>query len=446
MPSPYRTTYTITQAFGPSTLAAEPAYGGYAHYHRGVDTVASPWNADLYSITSGVVYAAATDTDGAKYVIIRGDSGNWFCYWHLSEIACKAGDKVTPDTRIGKQGYSGNVVPPGQAGSHLHLEIHQPGTWQGLLKMTPIDPMPFLKGGSAGSQDDMTYSQFIDLLALVGQGQTSYSKDARDHWVASLESGFSPEAAMRQFLDEGDRYLSQRTAIATYHQARIDAGHGTHEDGTPYPADQFATDQLNGGATFRSVITGDMKAYLGLIDGLEGQLVAANKTNADLRATIDQKAQEQAAQALEQHKDDAFKAAYRTQANQDAPAKAIADWRETDLSAPDWVRKNVANAEVQEIRRQLDAAAAVITKLNDTIDNQKAALANLASQASTSEAALLEAKASVAMLTKQLETEQLAAETLRTQLAAEEAKAKPIAQLTLIQLLSELLNRLKGGA
>lgn len=446
MPCPYRTTYTVTQPFGPSRLSAEPAYTWngvyYKNFHRGVDLVASPWNADLYSITTGIVYAAGTDSDGAKYVILRGDSGNWFCYWHLSEILCKAGDKVTEDSLIGKQGYTGNVVPHGQGGSHLHLEIHQPGPWQGLLKMTPIDPAPFLKGTT---MDTKTLIRVYYTLFQPGVVVTDQLLDGHAAHFDPLDEAGKADW-LKGFIEAGETYLSQHTAIATYHQARIDAGHGTHEDGTAYPADQFADDRLAGGASFKSVITGDMKSYLGLIDGLEGQLAAANQTNATLRASIDQKAQELASQALEKVKDDAFKAAYRTQANQDAPAKTIEQWHETDLSASDWVRQNVANADVQTLQRQLDEATASIGKLNETIDNQKAALANLANQASTSEATLLEAKASVAMLTKQLQTEQVAAETLRTQLAAAQAKTQPITNLTLIQLLSELLNRLKGGA
>jgi len=395
MPSPYRTTYTVTQPYGPTTLAAEPAYGGYAHYHRGVDTVASPWNADLYSITSGVVYAAATDTDGAKYVIIRGDSGNWFCYWHLSEIACKAGDKVTPDSRIGKQGSTGNSTGP-----HLHLEIHQPGTWKGLLGMTPIDPTLFLEGGTT-PKPTMTPRDFILAMYALFQPDAKVGDDVINNhatYVATLS------------LEDLKAWI------------RIFALSGANQTGS---------------------LIQDRAAE---IAGLQAQLDAANKTNASLRSTIDQKAQELASQALDQHKDDAFKAAYRTQANQDAPAQAIEDWKETDLSAPDWVRKFVGNADVKEIRRQLDEATAAISKLTDTLDNQKAALANLASQASTSEAGLLEAKASVATLTKQLETERLTAETLRTQLAASESKAKPVNQLTLIQLFSEIFARLKGGA
>lgn len=56
--------------------------------------------------------------------------------------------------------------------------------------------------------------------------------------------------------------VNDRVALEIYHQARLDAGGGKWEDGRPYPATQFSTDRLNGGANFQKVMKGDMAYYL----------------------------------------------------------------------------------------------------------------------------------------------------------------------------------------
>lgn len=66
----------------------------------GIDLVATPWNADLYSITSGIVYAAATDKDGAKYVILRGDSGYWFTILAFERDLSQGRQPRSPQTRL----------------------------------------------------------------------------------------------------------------------------------------------------------------------------------------------------------------------------------------------------------------------------------------------------------------------------------------------------------
>lgn len=182
------------------------------------------------------------------------------------------------------------------------------------------------------------------------------------------------------------------------------------------------------------------------VQDLQGQLDAANKANATLRSTIDQKAQELASQAVSALQDDAFKVAYRTQARQDPSKSTIADWRATDLTADQWVLKNVPNSDVMAIQQRLDEATISIGRLETSLEDQTTQIADLTSGIQGLQAQLKSSADQLAAATQQLRDERLTSEELRTKLSAEAAKSKPIRELSLMQLLSEVWNRLKGGA
>lgn len=70
-----------------------------------------------------------------------------------------------------------------------------------------------------------------------------------------------PDQVIKDIVEINPRYLSQHKALATYQQARVDAG-SRYPDGSIYDPDTFADDRLNGGASFQSVIHGDMQWYI----------------------------------------------------------------------------------------------------------------------------------------------------------------------------------------
>ena len=102
----------------------------------------------------GAPDATATHADYvSRLYFLKGNGGNVVAlrhgsylstYSHLSKIFVKPGQRVKKGQVIGLTGYSGNVVPPGPRGAHLHFEIIAvPHQWfNGFFGR--VDPVPYL--------------------------------------------------------------------------------------------------------------------------------------------------------------------------------------------------------------------------------------------------------------------------------------------------------------
>jgi len=113
----------ISQGFGENSEY-------YAQYglrgHNGVD-LASPepgryltWHGFLVAAVADGLATVAYDHAGyGLYVYVRGDGYDWL-YAHLSEVIAHDGQTVQAGHVIGRVGYTGNVIPHGAAGTHLH--------------------------------------------------------------------------------------------------------------------------------------------------------------------------------------------------------------------------------------------------------------------------------------------------------------------------------------
>lgn len=129
-----------TQPFGPCTFWFEPPYGGYPHFHTGID-MSSPEGSPVLAADDGVVilaggsYVNGTLVGYGNFVVIAHTGGLTTLYGHLLRIAVKAGDSITQGQIVGSEGSTGNST-----GAHLHFELRQ-GT-------TPMDPAPFLPPGA----------------------------------------------------------------------------------------------------------------------------------------------------------------------------------------------------------------------------------------------------------------------------------------------------------
>jgi murein DD-endopeptidase MepM/ murein hydrolase activator NlpD len=134
----------ITQPFGPSALAFEPAltFGGvtYPHFHTGID-IAGPLDAPIHDPADGVVAVAGAETDSrghlvgyGNYVVIAHPGRLITLYGHLDQILVRVGQVVHAGDVLGLEGSSGNSTGP-----HLHFEMHVAG----LL----TDPAKYLVGG-----------------------------------------------------------------------------------------------------------------------------------------------------------------------------------------------------------------------------------------------------------------------------------------------------------
>jgi murein DD-endopeptidase MepM/ murein hydrolase activator NlpD len=125
----------ISQPFGPSHLVLEPPYGGYPHFHTGIDLV-EPFGSPIYAADDGVVALVGTSSSGyGRYVVIAHSGGLDTLYGHLSTALVKVGQLVNQGQTIGLEGSTGNSTGP-----HLHFELR--------IKQQPINPTPYLPPGA----------------------------------------------------------------------------------------------------------------------------------------------------------------------------------------------------------------------------------------------------------------------------------------------------------
>ena len=124
----------ISQGFGPTTLWFEPPFGGYPHFHTGIDLVA-PFGSPIYAADDGVVALVGSSSSGyGNYVVIAHSGGLDTLYGHLSTTLVTVGQTVTQGTAVGLEGSSGNSTGP-----HLHFELR--------IGQRPLDPTPYLPPG-----------------------------------------------------------------------------------------------------------------------------------------------------------------------------------------------------------------------------------------------------------------------------------------------------------
>jgi murein DD-endopeptidase MepM/ murein hydrolase activator NlpD len=120
----------LTQGFGPTDFALEPAMFGFPHFHAGLDLASRVTR--ISAAADGVVAAVGSGTTGyGNYVIIVHGGGLVTLYGHLTVAMVKVGDTVTQGQQIGVEGSTGNST-----GLHLHFEVR--------LNGTPVDPSPYL--------------------------------------------------------------------------------------------------------------------------------------------------------------------------------------------------------------------------------------------------------------------------------------------------------------
>jgi murein DD-endopeptidase MepM/ murein hydrolase activator NlpD len=125
----------LSQPFGPSTFWFEPPYGGYAHFHTGIDLV-EPFGSPVYAADDGVVALVGTSSSGyGNYVVIAHSGGLDTLYGHLSTALVKVGQLVTQGQVVGLEGSTGNST-----GAHLHFELR--------INQRPVDPRPYLPPGA----------------------------------------------------------------------------------------------------------------------------------------------------------------------------------------------------------------------------------------------------------------------------------------------------------
>ena len=120
----------IIQAFGPTSFAVEPSFGGYLHFHSGIDLLAE-YGTPIVAAAGGRVTAAGN----ADYFGIRVEVTDSFglveVYAHMSQVALAVGQQIQQGEKVGYVGSTGLSI-----GSHLHFQLGVGGI--------PTDPGPLI--------------------------------------------------------------------------------------------------------------------------------------------------------------------------------------------------------------------------------------------------------------------------------------------------------------
>jgi murein DD-endopeptidase MepM/ murein hydrolase activator NlpD len=122
--------------FGDSFGAPRMMGTQYEHAHQGTDIMA-PTGTPLLACERGVITKMGSDVLGGTKIWVKGESGTYYYYAHLSAFADGMVDGlvVEPGTIIGYVGDTGNAKG---GAPHLHFEIHPEGG-------PAVNPYPLLK-------------------------------------------------------------------------------------------------------------------------------------------------------------------------------------------------------------------------------------------------------------------------------------------------------------
>jgi LysM repeat protein len=111
----------IIQQFGPTAFAVEPPFGGYLHFHTGLDLLAG-YGTPIVAAAGGKVRAAGDADYFGTRVEVTDSFGLVEIYAHMSLVNVSVGQEVQQGKIIGFVGSTGLSV-----GSHLHFQLEVGG-------------------------------------------------------------------------------------------------------------------------------------------------------------------------------------------------------------------------------------------------------------------------------------------------------------------------------
>jgi len=120
----------IIQKFGPTSFAVEPPYGGYLHFHTGIDLLAF-YGTPINAAAGGKVTAVGFAGGFGLRVEVTDSYGLVEIYAHMSDTSVNVGQEVQQGQKVGYVGSTGFSVGP-----HLHLQLEIGGV--------PSDPGPLI--------------------------------------------------------------------------------------------------------------------------------------------------------------------------------------------------------------------------------------------------------------------------------------------------------------
>ncbi len=120
----------IIQGFGPTSFALEPSFGGYAHFHTGVDLIAE-YGTPIVAAAGGKVTGVGFSGAFGLRVEITDSFGLVEIYAHMQEVTVDVGKPVQQGQKIGLVGSTGLSI-----GAHLHMQLEVGGV--------PTSPTPLV--------------------------------------------------------------------------------------------------------------------------------------------------------------------------------------------------------------------------------------------------------------------------------------------------------------
>lgn len=136
---------------GSARISACWGKGGYPSggYHTGID-FAMAAGRPLYACTSGTINSTAPSY--GLGLCITADDGNKIYYGHCSQ-QIKTSGRVNKGDLIGYSGYTGNCIPSGPSGAHLHFEVRlKPYKYGENGGGSDVNPFPFI--GMSGNHEN----------------------------------------------------------------------------------------------------------------------------------------------------------------------------------------------------------------------------------------------------------------------------------------------------
>jgi len=107
----------IIQGFGPTSFDLEPSFGGYLHFHTGIDLLAG-YGTPIVAAAGGKVTGVGYDGDFGIRVEVTDSFGLVEIYAHMSGVAVAVGQEVQQGEKVGYVGSTGLSI-----GSHLHFQL-----------------------------------------------------------------------------------------------------------------------------------------------------------------------------------------------------------------------------------------------------------------------------------------------------------------------------------
>lgn len=93
------------------------------HWFNAVDFGNGKCGDPVFAAAGGEIQKVSYGANSGNYINILHSNGAVTYYGHLSTSAVKAGDKVSQGQIIGYIGHTGNTIPTGPAGCHLHFDV-----------------------------------------------------------------------------------------------------------------------------------------------------------------------------------------------------------------------------------------------------------------------------------------------------------------------------------